>query len=863
MSGLECLNSLNDPAARFRVQEVEPVRQYNPKTFEWLFTNQVSFSRWLVDDRGEFDAIFWITGRPGSGKSTLMRFALEDSRTMSLQPSDSRGDPMAYFFHLRGKSLVQKSLRGMLMELLHQVLEQYPRSFELIRPIFVNLKRLKQDWDVRSLSQALLHIPHIPPAVPGRRDRITLFVDALDENQNQDDNNNLLSIFQDLSAAYRSVRVKGDAPVLKICLASRPWPIFRQRLGDDPRVASFAIHDFTAKDIEIYTKSQLLTTKNMLKSSGERQKAISQLSSYIASRARGVFIWVRVVVDNLRQDIVDGTAIESLRGIIHEYPEELDDMYKFTLKRVREPYRPETMILFKAMLASRIPLTALQLYTITNICMGLPQLNHGSTEGYAEILSWLASRSGGLIELVATGGEELYPAAPDAGAEKPHRELQSDFSTGPDPHAEFLHQTVQDFVRKSLNDTLEIAELTSSVAQLSGSRLLALACLDRHPPHPQLRKLAEDIFSYLRVVEGEEDEAKGPQMTWLPHWESFDLHDFPFKVLQPQIQLPMATTPEMFGHYMDTSNALVQKIVSSSPESDSPWNFDFSSLLAPYVVIILNNLYRTRGPEHSSRFALDLSPDAKHILLFIASVGPRLSNDRVDRQRMFQHIHTSYLAAPLRGLDLSKGSFFNKYLGLWSDSLIIEPIGQVSILERPGSLASRLACSKPSTELDDDTLLSFAQRLGGDVHNDTIIVELPGINTPESQDKLPHSGRRVFMTLSAFCSRFRDINRSEWVAWAQLLETGINSPPPLRGHFLLDHLHEPTSAVFVDLAIWDAVGAEPPYHTYTQNADEGNIVAQAIASACMPAALVGGGGSRVFKALYMGYTPARRNMADP
>lgn len=389
MCGLECLNSLNDPAARFRVQEVEPVRHYNKGTFEWLFTDQVSFSRWLSDDRGEFDAIFWITGKPGSGKSTLMRFALEDSRTMSLQPSSSKGDPMAYFFHLRGKSLVQKSLRGMLMELLYQVLEQYPRSFHLIRPIFMNLKRLKQDWDIRSLSQAMLQIPHIPPAVSGRRDRVTLFVDALDENQNQDDNNNLLSIFERLNATYRSVRVKPDAPVLKICLASRPWPIFRQRLGDNPQVPSFAIHDFTRNDVERYTKSQLLTTTTMLKASCERKSAISQLSSDIASRAKGVFIWVRVVVDNLRQDIIDGTAIEALRGILHKYPEELDDMYKFTLKRVRGGYRPETLILFKAMLASRVPLTALQLYTITHICMSSPQPDPDPTESSEDILSWL------------------------------------------------------------------------------------------------------------------------------------------------------------------------------------------------------------------------------------------------------------------------------------------------------------------------------------------------------------------------------------------------------------------------------------------------------------------------------------------
>lgn len=838
------------------MQEVEPVRHYNRKTFEWLFTDQVPFSQWLSDDQGEFDAIFWITGKPGSGKSTLMRFALEDSRTMSLQPSDSKGDPMAYFFHLRGKSLVQKSLRGMLMELLYQVLGQYPRSFELIQPIFANLKKLKREWDVRSLSQALLQMPHIPPAVPGCRDRVTLFVDALDENQNQDDNNNLLSIFEDLSTTYRSVRAKGDAPVLKICLASRPWPIFRQRLGDDDRVASFAIHDFTRKDVEGYTESQLLTTNKTLKSSDDRQKAISQLSSSIASRAKGVFIWVRVVVDNLRQDIVDGTTIESLRWILHDYPEELDEMYKFTLKRVRQSYRPETMILFKAMLASRVPLTALQLYTVTRICMGWPELIHDSIEPSDDIFSWLASRSGGLIELVATGGEELHLAASDAGAEKHPMEMQSNSSTGLEPHAEFLHQTVQDFVRYGLNDTLEVANITSSVAQLSGSRLLALACLDMHPPHHQLRNLARDVFSYIREVEREEDEAESQQMTCLPHWNSFNLHDFPFKIRH--VRNPSAistTTPEMFESYMDTSNALVQKIVSprATPDSGSgqPYDSEIPILLTPYVVTILNNLYRTQRLGHSfTSPPPPISPRHKHCLLFIASIGPRLSNDRVDRPRMFRLILTIGLTT-LSGGPASGGKFVYGDLHHWPCRLILDPIGHVELFPTATNLTSILATSRPSNQIDEDTLLSFTQNLIRGHGHDIVGVSIPGTSAPERQDSLGHVSRKIGLPLPAFCSRFRDINRSRWVA--QFLEPRTDGSPPLRIYFLSDVRTAYTHVVFVDLAVWDAVGLKPPHHAYTQFADEGNVVAQVIASACMPAAVVGGGGSRVFKALYREY----------
>lgn len=481
--------------------------------------------------------------------------------------------------------------------------------------------------------------------------------------------------------------------------------------------------------------------------------------------------------------------------------------------------------------------------------------NPDPTESSDDILSWLDIRSSGLIDLVTTGeADPPHPAAPGTGVEKPPRETRRETPIRLDPHAEFLHQTVQDFVRNSLDDALGIVGPTSSVAQLSGPRLLALACLDRHPPHHQLRDLAEDIFSYIREVEREEDGSKRQQMTCLPHWNSFNLHDFPFHIRQPHKLPPKPTSREMFRYYGDTNNALVRKIFLQPPQTAVPLHSEISAVLAPYVVTILNNLYRTQGPENFLKLDPDHSPGLKHVLLFIASVGPRLSNDRVDRPRMFQHILTSYLATPLRGPDWNQEYVSKYHSGLWPYRRITESIGHISLSKPSLSLASILACSKPSTELDDDTLLSFVQKLDGQFgYHDILNVEVPEINMMQGQYELASSGQTVNMTLPAFCSRFRDINRSSWTA--QFLKSGTDGLPPLRVRFV--GAPDFTEPAFVDLAVWDAAGLKPPPHAYTQFAEEGNIVAQVIASACMPAALVGGG-SRVFKAFYKEYTPVRR-----
>lgn len=833
---LECLKSLNDPVARFRVQEVDPVRLYNKNTFDWLFTDQVPFSRWLRDDSGEFDAVFWITGKPGSGKSTLMRFALEDSRTMSLQPPDSKGDPMAYFFHLRGKSLVQKSLRGMLMELMYQVLDRYPRFFELIRPFFLDVKRMKQDWDVGRLTQAILRIPYLKPAVKGYRDRITLFIDALDENENRDDNTTLLGIFDDLVATYRGVRDKPNAPVLKICLASRPWPIFRKRLENDPRVPSFAIHDFTLRDIQQYT------TTHIVKAFGERQRAISQITKDITSRAKGVFIWVRVVVHNLRQEIIDGTPIDSLQSILHRYPMELDEMYELTLKRIAPEYLKESLILFRIMLAVRVPFTALEVYTTTCICQGISTPDDGPTESLDDITSWLESRSGGLIDTVDTGTHEECSVVSDNDSRIKVPQSGSNFPARPNTRVEFIHQTVPDFLRKSLDDTIVMEQPEPSVDNMSGSRLLTSACLRRHPPHPWLLNVAKDIFAYMREVEREEDETQRPSRKSSCSYNTFD---FPFFISDSGNFLGKAqTTTETFSHYLDPHNPLIRMALG---KDNNLYDRETSNVISPVLLSILHNLYHTKSNENHFIVRPKYALTVCNLLLFIASVGPRLSHHRVDRPRMFQHILVTFVAPLLIRLPTKR--IYTPPIRWLSYKPIFEFIDGLSIPQLPTNLIHLFACLKPSTEVDDNTLLAFAEvllRYPSLYSWEPIVVEIP-VTSTHGPDKQESACQTVRMTPVGFCSRFRETNLAKWVDLFRRLG---------RGQKALGMDGE--SQHFLDLAVYDAVNQEPPQHAYTRlvslvewEAERWDpIIGQVIASACIPAAVVGLGSSQIFRAFY-------------
>lgn len=165
----ECLSSLENSQTEIRISNV--ASSYDG-TFQWLFDrNAVSFSDWLEEDQsviGPSRPIFWINGKPGSGKSTLMKFAMRNNRTLELlrrryhpNTASSRSESdwmiLGFFFHDRG-SHVQKSIEGMLQGVLHQLLSQVPELLPFVYTIYQALvksqRNPKPEWTFDTLCAA-------------------------------------------------------------------------------------------------------------------------------------------------------------------------------------------------------------------------------------------------------------------------------------------------------------------------------------------------------------------------------------------------------------------------------------------------------------------------------------------------------------------------------------------------------------------------------------------------------------------------------------------------------------------------------------------------------------------------------------
>lgn len=109
-----------------KYQEMESrskrVANAHPQTFEWIFSNTSeeklpSFVQFLESDQ----RLYWITGKPGSGKSTLMKFICKDPRTknhLSVWGSTKDIFLSQFYFWCSGGEM-QMSQEGLIRTLLH------------------------------------------------------------------------------------------------------------------------------------------------------------------------------------------------------------------------------------------------------------------------------------------------------------------------------------------------------------------------------------------------------------------------------------------------------------------------------------------------------------------------------------------------------------------------------------------------------------------------------------------------------------------------------------------------------------------------------------------------------------------------
>ena len=298
------------------------------QTCKWLYDTE-EYTSWR--NRSEMDAhhgCLWIKGKPGSGKTTLMKTVVDaDKKRLGTDAV------ISHFFH-RGSNEV--SADNMCRSLIHQLLEQIPR-LQSVLEIWKAANLQKGEWPPDLLKSifraAVLRLEN---------DTLTCYVDALDEC---DDNeaSGIVEYFEDLVDSTVSEGIR-----FSLCFSSRHYPHITMVKCQDLILDH---QDGHFKDIEKFVKGRL-----QLKNSARKRT----LAREICRKASGVFLWVYLVVGLLNKDNRNGDAT-NLQNRLETMPTELPKLFEEIVRKNGRD-EPEFIRAIQWTLFSHRPLRCEELY---------------------------------------------------------------------------------------------------------------------------------------------------------------------------------------------------------------------------------------------------------------------------------------------------------------------------------------------------------------------------------------------------------------------------------------------------------------------------------------------------------------------
>lgn len=390
------------------------IHEAHPKTFEWVFTNE--FSSWLESS----EPLFWISGKPGSGKSTLMKYLVSSPDTSKKLRQWSENHVIAsYFFWINGTAM-QRSQEGLLRSLLYDVLRQRPGIIQTVLPERMELTAVlgregglnRKSWEHEELLQSFNRLSSLDLSDLN----MCVFIDGLDEYQGEPDK--LIDTIRDL----RTMKVK-------MCIASRPWNVFEEAFGGDEDCRIY-LQTLNAPDIRLYVNDKL-RNRPELRSGYIDISIANTMVEEIVTKSQGVFLWVFLVVRSLIEGLRNRDRLSQLQKRLREFPSELDEFLRHIFQSLDPTYRPQIAHMFLVALATKYPLSALSYWFLDemedqpDLALSMPvyalddDVLIARTE---EIRIRLNGRCKGFLELTA-----------------------DEASDDPIPWVDFLHRTVKDF----------------------------------------------------------------------------------------------------------------------------------------------------------------------------------------------------------------------------------------------------------------------------------------------------------------------------------------------------------------------------------------------------------------------------------
>ncbi|KAH8841536.1 hypothetical protein MCOR14_004610 [Pyricularia oryzae] len=269
------LGSLKFPGMNERRNNVV---ESHSDTFRWIFDKSKhehsqtwsSFVDWLQSSK----KLYWINGKPGSGKSTLMKFIAEQQETKK--------------FLCQGRPEVPEW----------------------------KSKEADTDWsesELRKLAKSAFSSDALP---------LCILIDGLDE----------VPVTQ-AEGLRDFVKELTQISNVKVCVSSRPEPAYKHAFQSH---ACLQLQDLTAIDIRNYAAAAIQDLMRLRNEDEIDASLTNRLEKTLIYRAGGVFLWLKLVAASLRRGLERGDSWDDLQKRLEELPTDISKLYSEMWMRLNE-----------------------------------------------------------------------------------------------------------------------------------------------------------------------------------------------------------------------------------------------------------------------------------------------------------------------------------------------------------------------------------------------------------------------------------------------------------------------------------------------------------------------------------------------
>ncbi|CAI4213161.1 unnamed protein product [Parascedosporium putredinis] len=293
----------------------EQIYRADDETCGWVFDtdkldpetrgdNRSRASQEIVEWLRGSNGVLHISGKAGSGKSTLVRYIAQQQRTMQELATWAGEKPLikADFYFWNSGSELQRSQQGFFRSLLFEVLRSAP---DLIGEVFPGLwSRYQGSWTKESGY------------------KFCFFIDGLDEYEGD--------IMAQEELALRLVQW-AEMDNVKILTAARPHHEYNGILAR--RDNTIHLHTLNKPDIEAYCKTRFAKDRIACREG----KSLDPIVEKISSSAEGIFLWAFLVVNKLLEAMRQGDPLHVVRKKLDETPKELNELYTNLRNSISSP----------------------------------------------------------------------------------------------------------------------------------------------------------------------------------------------------------------------------------------------------------------------------------------------------------------------------------------------------------------------------------------------------------------------------------------------------------------------------------------------------------------------------------------------